>query len=732
MVTENTPFLSQAQPKATNHSERSLQHQHLLPHNYLQHQQQNQQHNDQNQQQRQPHRPIPTRTHMLPMYHHHIHHPFSSSAAFSAAYWSTSATPVGSFAFFLRTTSIRAMINHSCHQSADRSKCPRRAISISVDSTVSHALKVMASRDVTAVSLHSIERAYCPESDELMEEEQFRGMLNILDILRYAIERSESVDTDTLSDTDILGTPVSLVAPSFRDPILPDRLPGSSPEALQPTASRAFPTDEDPEGRLLPRRILDGDVALLDLVTAFRSGSHWVLLRDRLPDHPASPAAPVRSPALQGHSPAVRRRSNAGRRPYLSPPTVESLIVEQRHRGLMGRYVDERLVAAAAAAAHRHHHATHLRSSASASGTASPVPISSVVGGLTTSIAANVSTRKAPASHLFPGTSTPNSASRQSSPTASTSSLIAPSITRIAPSRLPSTASSGSGASTPPIPSSGLTASLRGLASPPPAHLGALGAFLSSHRDPSLPGGVALAVSLMVDHGDLVAFCASQASRFREVFGVEVGVWASGVVAADGDAEDWGHADSVSGLTVPVSCSAADAVAAMLGGGVTEIGCVDDEGRLVDQLGVSDLAVGLAAGVSLGLGCGEFRRIAWRGAPSWGVEEDRRSRKRVPSAAGGMRGMVGFVDVAVGSSSASIASEAWGADGGKDLYPARAPAGPVVVARGMTVGAVVEKMVTAGQQRAWIVDAEGRPIASLTMAEIVEILAELPGSGERA
>ncbi|KAJ3096839.1 hypothetical protein HDU97_005489 [Phlyctochytrium planicorne] len=133
----------------------------------------------------------------------------------------------------------------------------------------------MLSKRILAVSLHSNSSAYSPETDEMVQEMAYDGILSIVDLLAFVESGGWDVDGDAS-----IGKVIEWkrMRNGGED--------GSGGSAKPKLSWRPF--EGIGGGRVdmvgsppLPCHAIDGDASLMELLDAFKSGVYWIMLSDR-------------------------------------------------------------------------------------------------------------------------------------------------------------------------------------------------------------------------------------------------------------------------------------------------------------------------------------------------------------------------------------------------------------------------------------------------------------------
>ncbi|KAJ3256747.1 hypothetical protein HK104_007077, partial [Borealophlyctis nickersoniae] len=115
----------------------------------------------------------------------------------------------GTTEWFMRTTQCRVMVEESSHrvfhplETAPLIAPAHSALSVSVETPLSHALRTMHERNVDALALYAMEQEYTPDTDEVVEKPVYRGIVNIMDVLNYIVGCLTD-SSDTVVDPDAL------------------------------------------------------------------------------------------------------------------------------------------------------------------------------------------------------------------------------------------------------------------------------------------------------------------------------------------------------------------------------------------------------------------------------------------------------------------------------------------------------------------------------------------------
>ncbi|KAJ3328768.1 hypothetical protein HDU76_009329 [Blyttiomyces sp. JEL0837] len=250
--------------------------------------------------------------------------------------------------FYLKTTSLRALMDHSNSFASTPSD-----ESFALDTPIRDALRTMNKKGLNAVQLHCSEDAYSPDSDEIASRTVFCGVLNILDIVRFCINNSftfsdsansnpPNVSSITSKFENLLSLPISTLLSetphlssinrvksesSFAldlDDLFPTShapLTASVPFPVPPVAGTPLSTTSDSHGgesgnininvnirdpsKGARTRILDRFSSLMDAVRVMRAGAHWVAIKDTLADPALSCGCGVGNIGVVGGSTAV-------------------------------------------------------------------------------------------------------------------------------------------------------------------------------------------------------------------------------------------------------------------------------------------------------------------------------------------------------------------------------------------------------------------------------------------
>ncbi|KAI8855128.1 hypothetical protein BC829DRAFT_378173 [Chytridium lagenaria] len=185
-------------------------------------------------------------------------------------------------------------------------------MSVAIDSTIGDALRIMSLKRVMAVAVHSFESAYTPETDEMIQESHHEGIVNIADILRYLslIASSTSAASPTLSSitSEILLTIADSPIKSLLDANVTI---ASSSTPFQDSSSSPLPTMYSQPFDITPvtssghhpppRRALDGDASLLELLEVFRPPLPFPNVVSPSPTPRVQPPTPVTPPQNASH-----------------------------------------------------------------------------------------------------------------------------------------------------------------------------------------------------------------------------------------------------------------------------------------------------------------------------------------------------------------------------------------------------------------------------------------------